>query len=1113
MKSSSLPKMLLDAQQFPLTPYNLHPGLYLLEGRFFHISNIELKDEKGRTPLHDAVARGDATMFEWLLRNDARVDTRDNANQTPLNTAFGCIKNKETRFHIIDLLLKEVSKWHEKEKTAFLDHLPDTDYLYESAICQATLQGDIALVERLHKEGAKIHFNFKTDLGFKRGVIFDNWVFGKIESNEFFVPARFKEWMRDQRLFFGTPLRPILNPPPVKRRRDPAYEAIEDAPYAYEEVHYFCPALLIASWQNNFKLAAFFLSIDVLGARFHVEYLIMNNSAFSKKCSTLLKAVDKFNLADRCTRVVGASFINSGTTEIVSSFKEQTYSALLSVADSLAGSKNGNELKQSDDGSRAEKEKLNVANNLTDQKNDNELKLSDNRQIAEKINLNTVLSVVKKGVAEKKEPSLKELNAVNQSRILSKLNLKDEDGNTATHLAAAAGFEIVVSWLIEKGADITVVNRWGLNPLAWALCRMESMNDCNFRIINQFLTIADSWILPGKKMDFLNKGNSYFVNNILVVAIHKDYTNVADALLKRNVQINYRLDLFADLQIISFCELLEERQKDVHSFLKDWVNRRSVLGDRSFSSLLQSFFGTSLKVDVFANRIYRQDGVREFSPALLVACFQGSCESARKLLENGANPVVAHDLCQFGAFSKEFTDYFLELPQIKALKVPVQVSADSKKDAIVKPSTIPALSVLSYLTVNFHDPKLEEKLNVFYLTKSNKDLEVQDEKGCTALQCAVALGKADIVAWLLRMDAKPVTYDSQGKTPLINAIELIADSKVRLRVVKDILNAINTESIRAKYVSHIPDELQNSAIFRAVLKRDLDVVNVLLNENAQINYRIGSFKYSQIKSFNKWIKDNFTHWQMPDFFRKWVEADSRSLEQRGVIPDPRSLFENENMLSFSPVLLVACWVDVPEIVKALVVSGKADLEFTRELRVVHAFLEKYIWLFAYQEKLRFINHHYQNELSMPPCEAKHLEFLRAGAERHGFDNGSIDPVSNTTEPSAPPALVANSKQALRASAAWTSLFSSSTAELKSVSCEGSVSVMEGIPDKPMDVKKVNNILNELAEMIQSTRCDKGTSMMIEGKMVGLRNLLALRRVNDSQQSATQPNIETPKQAV
>ena len=45
------------------------------------------------------------------------------------------------------------------------------------------------------------------------------------------------------------------------------------------------------------------------------------------------------------------------------------------------------------------------------------------------------------------------------------LNLGDYDKRTAIHLAASEGNYEMVKWLVENGADVNAVDRWGGTPL------------------------------------------------------------------------------------------------------------------------------------------------------------------------------------------------------------------------------------------------------------------------------------------------------------------------------------------------------------------------------------------------------------------------------------------------------------------------------------------------------------------------------------------------------------------------------------------------------------------------------------------------------------------------
>ncbi len=61
------------------------------------------------------------------------------------------------------------------------------------------------------------------------------------------------------------------------------------------------------------------------------------------------------------------------------------------------------------------------------------------------------------------------------------VNALDAYGNTALMFAAAAGQVKAAEFLIEKGADKAVRNKWGLGPRDW--CQWSSRADDMRRII------------------------------------------------------------------------------------------------------------------------------------------------------------------------------------------------------------------------------------------------------------------------------------------------------------------------------------------------------------------------------------------------------------------------------------------------------------------------------------------------------------------------------------------------------------------------------------------------------------------------------------------------------
>jgi len=55
-----------------------------------HGANVNCKGDKGETPLHEAVQRGQRTTVEVLLSHGANVNCKDDKGNTPLHEAARC---------------------------------------------------------------------------------------------------------------------------------------------------------------------------------------------------------------------------------------------------------------------------------------------------------------------------------------------------------------------------------------------------------------------------------------------------------------------------------------------------------------------------------------------------------------------------------------------------------------------------------------------------------------------------------------------------------------------------------------------------------------------------------------------------------------------------------------------------------------------------------------------------------------------------------------------------------------------------------------------------------------------------------------------------------------
>ena len=79
---------LLWSQAEPVVQYLIEKG-----------ANIEAKDQRERTPLHEACQKGNLSIVQYLIEKGANIEAKENNQQTPLHYAsyFGQIKMPKTK--------------------------------------------------------------------------------------------------------------------------------------------------------------------------------------------------------------------------------------------------------------------------------------------------------------------------------------------------------------------------------------------------------------------------------------------------------------------------------------------------------------------------------------------------------------------------------------------------------------------------------------------------------------------------------------------------------------------------------------------------------------------------------------------------------------------------------------------------------------------------------------------------------------------------------------------------------------------------------------------------------------------------------------------------------
>jgi hypothetical protein len=68
---------------------------------------VNIKDQNGRTALHEAAAQGDVDIVRDLLKRGAHIDETDNELLTPLHTAVNCHASRHDQGHKVEEWLLE----------------------------------------------------------------------------------------------------------------------------------------------------------------------------------------------------------------------------------------------------------------------------------------------------------------------------------------------------------------------------------------------------------------------------------------------------------------------------------------------------------------------------------------------------------------------------------------------------------------------------------------------------------------------------------------------------------------------------------------------------------------------------------------------------------------------------------------------------------------------------------------------------------------------------------------------------------------------------------------------------------------------------------------------
>ena len=295
------------------------------------------------------------------------------------------------------------------------------------------------------------------------------------------------------------------------------------------------------------------------------------------------------------------------------------------------------------------------------------------------------------------------------------MTAKDDNGNTALHIASGMGYAHVIRDMVEKGADINATNNSSETPLFWAFKKDF------YTVVKVLLAISDSPLSYIAKRDFMG-------NTPLHVAVRERAYNSAKLLLSQTTGTK----LFVNLSNLSGSSSLHDAAS---------------AGDLEFIKLLLAY-----NADITAQD---NSGKSPLSRAILA----NKLEAAKLLLVSGSSP-VQQDMNGITPLHEAVSMVHNIYDKSTGLKI-IKMLRDAGGNPMAKDSDgrTPLSMVL-------------EKDVALIQAVLGSDKFISDSDGRTPLHLAIIEGvKPPIVNFLLKKGYPINKRDRQGETALFCAID------------------------------------------------------------------------------------------------------------------------------------------------------------------------------------------------------------------------------------------------------------------------------------------------------------------------------------------------------
>ena len=399
-------------------------------------------------------------------------------------------------------------------------------------------------------------------------------------------------------------------------------------------------------------------------------------------------------------------------------------------------------------------------------------------------------------------------------RKLNRLNVRDNDGNTPLHLAAAAGNTTTVRYLLSADSDVRSCNTRGEYPLT--LAARYGRNDTVTLLLEGCSAVKCDEMMTSALTAAIVAGQVYMTEVLL-----KSGAPVSGGQNEKPIHIASRM---GHKEIVSL--LLEQNGASLTSRTESGNTALHLASEAGHLSLVKYL------VELDRKGLYSVDVVKE--SLLHLAARNGRDYLVTYFVENGCNvnapsangATCLHVGCENGHYTtvEYLLKYGAEVNAVNSAdQTPLHIVASRGQTKIVELLILhkanfslrdkDGITALLAASINGHQD------TVRFIVQHGGNVEDTDRNGNTIAHFAVANENYDILNLLSKREANLEVQNSDGDTPLIKAVR-----EGRKRVLKYLAgnqSDTNTQVNEGTRPLNV-----------AILKGNLEIIRLLLERNA-----------------------------------------------------------------------------------------------------------------------------------------------------------------------------------------------------------------------------------------------------------------------------------------